>query len=90
LVRLFLRHTVHDYETWRRHYDAAATVERPEWGVLGDGVYRTIDKPNEITIWHDFATVEEARAFQRRDRLRDLMAAAGVADAPLMWLTDPV
>jgi hypothetical protein len=54
-------------------------------GVLGDAFYRSVDDPNDITAWHDFATVEEAKSFASSTRLREVMDEAGVAGAPTVW-----
>jgi hypothetical protein len=49
-------------------------------------VYDEFD-PNAITVTHDFADAETARAFVASDRLREVMAEAGVVDAPQVWST---
>jgi len=72
-VRLFVRHPVTDYATWRKAYDAFDS-ERVPMGVIGDAVYRSVDDPNDVTVYHDFATVEKAKAFAASPRLRDVMA----------------
>ncbi len=87
MVRLFLRHRVKDYAVWRPHYDAAEELRRTT-GVRRSGVYRTIGKPNEVTVWHDFGSVQEANDFVGRPELRDAMASAGVMEAPTIWITE--
>src|SRR6266542_3749774 len=42
MVRLFVRHPVSDYATWREHYDAFDD-ERRGMGVTGDAVFRSVD-----------------------------------------------
>lgn len=87
MFRMFIRHHVKDYAIWRRHYDAAESLRRTS-GVRGSGVHRTVGKPNEITVWHDFDSVKDANGFIGRPELRDAMASAGVADAPTVWVTE--
>jgi hypothetical protein len=84
MVRLFVRHPVSDYATWREHYDDFDD-ERQGMGVVGDAVYRSVDDPNDVTAWHDFATAEEAKSFASSPRLREVMSAAGVAGEPMIW-----
>jgi hypothetical protein len=60
-VRLFVRHAVADFEAWRKGYDANVDL-RVRHGVKADGVHPSVDDPNDVTIFHDFETEEEARA----------------------------
>jgi hypothetical protein len=84
MVRLFVRHNVADYEAWRKVYDEF-DAERGPMGVKGDAVFRSIDNPNDVTVWHDFDSTEEARAFTSSDKLRNVMQQAGVQGEPQAW-----
>lgn len=84
MIRMFVRHGVADYEAWRRAYDAF-DAERSGMGVRGHAVFRSVDAPNDVTAWHDFDTIEAARAFAASDRLRAVMAEAGVDGEPSIW-----
>ncbi len=86
MVRMFVRHRVQDYAIWRPYYDAAEAMRRTK-GVRGSGVSRTIGKPNEITVWHAFDSAEQAKAFVGPAERRAVMASAGVAEAPAIWVT---
>ena len=55
-------------------------------GVVGDAVYRAVDDPNDVTVWHDFDTRDGAEAFVNSDRLHEVMAEAGVAGVPQTWM----
>jgi len=88
MIRLFVRHEVADYDAWRREYDAFDEVRTP-MGVLGDAVYRSTENPNEVTVWHDFDSVESAEAFGESDELRAAMGRSGVQGQPQVWLTSP-
>jgi hypothetical protein len=68
-------------------YDAFDS-ERVPMGVSDDAVYRSVDDPNDATVYHDFATVEKAKAFAASPRLRDVMAEAGVAAPPEIWFVE--
>ena len=84
MVRLFVRHNVADYETWRKAYDQFYG-EREAMGVTGDAVFQSVDDPNDLTLWHDFETDEVARAFVLSDALRNVMQRAGVQGEPQIW-----
>jgi hypothetical protein len=84
MVRLFVRHNVANYESWRKVYDEFDEERRP-MGVTGDAVFQSIDNPNDVTAWHDFDTAEAARAFASSDKLRSAMQRAGVQGEPQIW-----
>ena len=88
MVRIFVRHPVTDYGHWRTAYDAFDAV-RQQMGVTGHGVYRGVDDPNDVTVWHDFASAEQAKAFAASDELRHAMDEAGVAGPPAVWFVTP-
>jgi len=53
-------------------------------------VYQAADNPNDITVTHDFATVEAAHAFVNSEELKSAMQNAGVVGAPTIWFTNKV
>jgi quinol monooxygenase YgiN len=84
MIRMFVRHSVNDYATWREHYDAF-DEERQSMGVTGHTVYQSVDDPNDVTVSHDFTTREAAETFSSSPRLREVMQKAGVAGTPDIW-----
>jgi len=88
MVRVFVRHPVAEFEVWKQAYDAF-DAERQGMGVLDQAAHQALDNPNEVTIWHDFASVDAAQAFLSSDRLAEVMGSAGVAGEPTIWLTTP-
>jgi hypothetical protein len=85
MVRIFVRHSVADYGEWRRVYDEF-DEERRSLGVTAHAAYQALDDPNDITVWHDFETREAAVAFASSERLRQVIAEAGVQGEPSVWL----
>ena len=84
MVRLMARHQVKDYAAWRKVYeDFAAT--RQGMGVTAAAVFQSVDDPNDVTVTHDFATAEAAKAFTGSSELRSAMENAGVAAPPTIW-----
>jgi hypothetical protein len=88
MVRVFVHHRVEDYPQWRRAYDAF-DEERRGMGVIEDGVFCAVDDPNDVTVIHDFATMDEAKAFTGSARLREVMHDARVSGTPEIWFTAP-
>jgi quinol monooxygenase YgiN len=89
MTTMFVRHTVSNYKTWRKIYDDFAPVQKAK-GVTAQAVYQATDNPNDITVTHDFATVEAAQAFVKSEELKKAMQNAGVVGAPTIWFTNKV
>ena len=87
MATMFVRHTVSNYQTWRKVYDDLASVQKAK-GVTAQAVYQAADNPNDITVTHEFATVEAAQAFAKSDELKKAMQNAGVVGAPTIWFTN--
>jgi hypothetical protein len=86
MIRMFARHQVDDYGKWRKAYDGFET-ERRRMGVSGAAVYTATDNDRDVTVTHDFETLDKARAFAESDSLRQTMASGGVAGKPTIWFT---
>ena len=89
MTTMFVRHTVSNYAAWRKAYDDFAPVQKAK-GVTAEAVYQAADNPNDVTVTHDFATLEAARAFAGSEDLKKAMQQAGVAGAPTIWFTNKV
>jgi hypothetical protein len=89
MATMFVRHSVKDFAAWKAAYDAF-DAERKSLGVTGDGVYRTVDDLNEVTVYHDFASLDEAKSFAGSGRLKEVMSDAGVVGVPDIWFGNPV
>jgi hypothetical protein len=87
MATLFVRHTVADYDAWRKAYDEF-DAERKTMGVTSHGVYLLEGNSNDVTVYHEFATSEAANAFVASPRLKEVMANAGVQGAPSVWITN--
>ncbi len=87
MATLFVRHPVTDYAKWRKAYDDFY-AERQTMGVTSHGVYQLDGNPNDVTVYHEFGSVEAAKAFAANPRLKEVMAAAGVQGAPTVWITN--
>ena len=89
MATLFVRHTVADYKAWRTVYDGFDPA-RKTLGVTAAAVYQASDNPNDITVTHDFGSVEAAQAFAGSADLKKAMQQAGVVGAPTVWFANRV
>lgn len=84
---MFVRHQVTDFAKWRQAYDDFHATQR-RLGVTADAVYRSAEDPNEVTVTHDFASLDAAKKFIASDELKQAMEQAGVAGQPTIWFAD--
>lgn len=84
---LFVRHQIRDFDTWKQAYDAFQPTAQT-MGITSGTVYVGATDPNDVTVTHDFATLEAAQAFAGSDALREAMGRAGLAGAPTIWFTN--
>ena len=89
MATLFARHTVSDYTAWKKAYDDFDPT-RKAMGVTSDGVYQADDNPNNITIYHEFDSMDAAKKFAGSDELKSTMQAAGVVGAPDIWFANRI
>jgi|SRR5665213_1164199 ABC-type sugar transport system substrate-binding protein len=85
-VRMFVRHEVADYGVWRKAFDAFAPMQKKQ-GVIYKAVYQSTDDPNDVTVVHDFHSLEKAKAFAASAELKAAMEKSGVRGAPQIWYT---
>jgi len=83
---MFARHKVKDFNTWKAAYDAFE-AERETMGVRGHGFYQADGDPNDVTVYHDFDSMDAAKSFAGSARLKEVMEQAGVQGAPDIWFT---
>jgi heme-degrading monooxygenase HmoA len=88
VVRMYVHHEVTDYATWRKAYDGFASVQKKN-GVVAQSVWQSVDNPNEVTVTHDFKTVEKAKAWLALPELKAAMEKGGVKGEPHIWITRP-
>jgi len=86
MTTMFIRHRVADYPAWRRVYDDFAPAQKA-LGVTAEAVYQAADDPTDLTVTHDFATIEAAQKFAGSAELHEIMASAGVEGQPTVWFT---
>jgi len=86
MTTMFVRHSVADYAIWKKGYDAF-DAKRKALGVTAQASYQSATDPKDVTITHNFASVEAAKAFASSAELKDAMQEAGVIGEPSIWYT---
>ncbi len=86
MIRMFVRHPVADFATWKKAYDSFDKTRRA-MGVAGHAVFQAAGEPNDITVWHDFETLDSAQSFAKSQTLATAMKDAGVVGKPTIWFT---
>ena len=81
MPKVFIRHAVRDYATWRLAYDAHEAA-RTAAGLRGSRVYRSADTPNDVLVVLDAGELDRARQFGADPAVRTAMSAAGVIGTP--------
>ena len=84
MIRMFVRHTVSDFDDWKQGYDAFETT-RQAMGVRADAVFCGAESAEDVTIWHDFDDMAAAGAFLESAELKAAMERAGVSGEPQIW-----
>ena len=67
--------------------DGQAPAVTRSVGVVGQAVYQATDNPNDVTVTHDFKSLEKAKAFADSPELKEAMEKSGVVGAPTIWFT---
>ena len=85
-VRMFVRHEVVDYSAWRKAFNVFVSTQKKN-GVFYLAVYQSADDPNDVTVIHDFHSLDKAKAFAALPELKAAMEKSGVKGAPQIWYT---
>jgi quinol monooxygenase YgiN len=89
MATLFIRHSVEDFDAWKKVYDGAASMQQHD-GVVAQAVYRTPGHPNDVIVTHEFASTEAAQKFLEDPQFLQAMQHAHVSSEPVVWLGEPV
>mgnify|MGYP002638264241 FL=1 len=84
MTTAFIQHKVTDYNDWKQVYDSVAEMQKHD-GVIAQAVYQSVEDPNDVTVTHEFVSLEAAQAFLASDDLKQAMEHAHVASKPTVW-----
>ncbi len=80
---------VDDYTKWRSVFDGNVTM-RKGFGSKGGYILQSTDDPNELVVFLEWDTVEQARTFAQSDALREAMRKSGLVGAPTIVFLNEV
>lgn len=89
MATMAIRHPVQEYATWRKVYDEVEDL-RAKHNYTGDRVLRDAEDASTLLVLHEFASIDEARAFAGDPGLKQAMENAGVAGPPRIEFYDEV
>ena len=89
MATLFVRHDVSDFDAWKKAYDEF-DAERKTMGVMDHGVFQADGNPNDVTVYHEFDSIQAAKAFGDNPRLKEVMKNGGVVGSPNIWFATKV
>lgn len=78
---LLVRHSVDDYEGWRKVYDDVEDL-RQKYGCSGAEVLVAPDDRQDVFVIHRFPTLDQAQGFVSDGELREAMGRGGVHVPP--------
>ena len=87
MVRMFVRHRVSDFATWKAGYDAF-DAQRQTMGVRSQAAFCGAENTEDVTVWHDFDDMAAAQTFMAAPELADVMKRAGVVGEPQIWFVN--
>jgi hypothetical protein len=89
MIRMFVHHHVNDFNAWKKAYDDF-DAKRRTMGVTAQAVYQTAGDTNDVTVSHDFKSLDDAKRFASSEELKAAMTRAGVNGKPEIWFTNPI
>jgi hypothetical protein len=87
MATMFVHHKVTDFAAWKQVYEGFMPAAKG-MSLTAEAVYQAADDPNDVTVTHEFPTVEAALAFGASDALHAAMDKAGVVGAPTVWIAN--
>ena len=85
MAHALFRHRVSDYGKWRSAFDDAIKM-RKDGGELSSRVFRMADDPNNIVIFSEWDSLDNAVKFGQSAELQAAMQQAGVIEQPDVYL----
>jgi hypothetical protein len=87
MTTMFVRHNVTDYAAWKTAYEGFDS-KRKALGVTAQASYQSATDPKDVTVTHNFSSIDAARAFASSPELKDAMQKAGVVGEPSIWFAN--
>ncbi|WP_121064853.1 hypothetical protein [Chachezhania antarctica] len=89
MIRVYFRFRVADPVQWQNLYQENAEF-RQTWGVRDHGAYRHCVDPQDITMFHDFDTMDAAGIFLADLKASGVASEVTVPEASDVWITQSI
>ena len=87
MASVFVRHKVNDYLDWKNAFDSFIT-QRKAGGEKTFKLGNLHGEPNNLCIYFEWDTVENAKKFLESEELVNTMKEAGVIEKPEIYIID--
>ena len=87
MAYLLVHHKVEDYNRWKHNFDAHATA-RSVNGSRGGKVFCSSNNPNEVFVFLEWDSIENAQKFARSQNIKEVMKNAGVVGIPAIYFLE--
>jgi heme-degrading monooxygenase HmoA len=81
MAHLFVKHTVADYNAWKKTFDAFAETRRAG-GEKSFQVLHPENEPNNLYLMFEWDNLANAQNFMNSSELKNAMQEAGVTEEP--------
>ncbi len=81
MVNVLIHHEVADYTVWKAAFDSAYDWRRKH-GERSCRIFRSTGNVNDLNLFFEWESLEQARAFLASEELKARMASAGVKGEP--------
>ena len=81
MVTTILTHEVKNFSEWKKGFDADES-SRQQAGVKTNGIYTSVDNPNQVTVILEFPSEDVVKGFMGDPDLKVKMEQAGVLGMP--------
>lgn len=87
MTKMYVRHKVADFKTWKPVYDQHESV-RKQFGCKKSEVFTNTQNPNEVLVTLDWDTKEQAIKFGQSPSLKEAEERGGVISVPEVSFTE--
>jgi hypothetical protein len=88
MAHVLVRHTIKDYDSWKKVFDSAQEFRR-QGGEKSMTIYHVAGNRNEVVAIAEYESLDKARAYFGNADLRAKMEEAGVVGPPEITYIEP-
>ncbi|MHB9029973.1 MAG: hypothetical protein ACYC9O_14500 [Candidatus Latescibacterota bacterium] len=89
MVHIFVRQKVSDYQTWKSVFDSRDHI-RVAGGEQKWWISHVVGESNNLVLWFEWDTLENARKYFDSPELKDAGRQAGVLEEPETYFLEEV